>query len=81
MCAGLCYSDGRSIHVLGLLQEFNAIEAAQALMDSDARDTLSLYGKPLTLNYSVSQQGSKGSQASNLADWICTMCQAINFAR
>ena len=50
-------------------------------MESDGRDNLFLYGKPLSLNYSVSQNGSKGSQASNLADWICTMCQAINFAR
>ena len=63
------------------LQEFNAIEAAQALMESDARDSLSINGRPLTLDYSISQYGSRDTQAGNLADWICTMCRAVNFAR
>ena len=63
------------------LQEFNTIEAAQALMESDARDSVSINGRPLTLDYSISQYGSRDAQAGNLADWICTMCQAVNFAR
>ena len=63
------------------LQEFNTVEAAQALMESDARDSLSISGKPLTLDYSISQYGSRDAQAGSLADWICTMCQAVNFAR
>jgi hypothetical protein len=63
------------------MQEFNSIEAAQALMDSEARDSLSMNGKPLTLDYSISQYGAKSSQAGDAADWLCTMCQAINFSR
>ena len=63
------------------MQEFNSIEAAQALMDADARDSLSLNGKLLTLDYSISQHASKGIDSSSLADWICTMCQAVNFSR
>ncbi len=50
-------------------------------MESDARDRLSLNGRALTLDYSISQYGSRDAQAGNLADWICTMCQAVNFAR
>ena len=63
------------------VQEFNTVEAAQALMESDARDRLSINGRALTLDYSISQYGSRDAQAGNLADWICTMCQAVNFAR
>ena len=64
------------------MQEFNSIEAAKALMDTEARDSLSLNGKLLTLDYSISQHASRGgTDASNLADWICTMCQAVNFSR
>lgn len=50
-------------------------------MESDARDNLSINGRALTLDYSISQYGMRDAQASNLADWICTMCQAVNFAR
>ena len=63
------------------MQEFNSIAAAQALMDTEARDSLSLNGQLLTLDYSISQHTSRGTDASNLADWICTMCQAVNFSR
>ena len=63
------------------MQEFNSVEAAKALMDTEARDSLSLSGKLLTLDYSISQHTSRGADASNLADWICTMCQAVNFSR
>ena len=63
------------------MQEFNTIEAAKALMDTDARGSLSLNGKLLTLDYSISQHTSRGADAGNLADWICTMCQAVNFSR
>lgn len=57
------------------------MEAAKALMDTEARDSLSLSGKLLALDYSISQHTSRGADASNLADWICTMCQAVNFSR
>lgn len=63
------------------VQEFNSMEAAQALMNSEARDSLTVNGKPLTLDYSISQYGAKSSQAGDAADWMCTMCQAINFSR
>lgn len=63
-----------------MLQEFNSTEAAQALMDSEERDELAMNGRPLTVEYSISQQASRGQQA-DLADWICSMCQAVNFSR
>lgn len=52
-----------------------------ALMESDARDDLQLGGSYLTLEYSVSPQPALAAAAASTLDWICSMCQAVNFSR
>ena len=56
-----------------------------ALMESDARDDLQLGGSYLTLEYSVSPQpalaAAGAAAAASMLDWICSMCQAVNFSR
>ncbi len=52
-------------------------------MESEAAEELKLMGQSLQLEYSVSPQPAHaaGSSDQSLLDWICSMCQAVNFSR
>lgn len=55
-----------------------------AMVESDARDEFEILGQKVHMEYSVAPQplnaAGNGSSASTL-DWVCTMCQAVNFSR
>ena len=38
-------------------------------------------GESISLEYSHTQQHTSGSQTGGGLDWVCNMCQSINFAR
>ncbi|KAI8477118.1 MAG: integral membrane protein DUF106-domain-containing protein [Monoraphidium minutum] len=68
--------------------EFESVEAAQVLMESDARSGVFIGGARLRLDYDAAppssgeQQGPAWAAAAAAAqDWICEMCNAMNFAR
>ncbi|EIE24714.1 hypothetical protein COCSUDRAFT_41038 [Coccomyxa subellipsoidea C-169] len=63
--------------------DFDSVESARALMESEAAEELKLMGQSLQLEYSVSPQPAHaaGSSDQSLLDWICSMCQAVNFSR
>ena len=70
-------------------QDFDSVELAMALMESDGRDELHLGGSYLGFEYSVSPQpalaaagaAAAAAAAASTLDWICSMCQAVNFSR
>lgn len=66
-----------------ILQDFDSIEAATEMMESEAAEHLQLMGQRLQFEYSVSPQPAHadGSSEQSLLDWICSMCQAVNFSR
>lgn len=66
-----------------VVQDFDTIEAATAMMESEAAEDLQLMGQRLQFEYSVSPQPAHadGSSEQSLLDWICSMCQAVNFSR
>lgn len=66
-----------------MLQDFDCIESARAVMESETADELQLLGQRLRLEYSVSPQPAQatGGADQSLLDWICSMCQAVNFSR
>ncbi|KAK9816422.1 hypothetical protein WJX72_000054 [[Myrmecia] bisecta] len=63
--------------------EYDSVESAQAVMDSDARRALQLDGQTLHLDYShaPAPNPASASGAASMQDWVCSMCQAVNFAR
>jgi RNA-binding protein 5/10 len=69
-----------------LLQDFATVDDARVLMESEARWQLQMSGHQLLLDYSHGAPASRsgGSQSAELQpalDWICDMCNAVNFAR
>jgi hypothetical protein len=67
------------------MQDFDSIEFARAVMKSEAGTELQLMGQRLQLEYSVAPQpahaAGSSNQAASVLDWICSMCQAVNFSR
>ena len=63
------------------MQEFDSVESAQQIMESDARYQFDLDGTPLRLDYSHGQQPAAAVSASATSDWICPACSAVNFSR
>lgn len=68
------------------------MEDAKKLMEDDARRDLELEGRRLMFDYAyggrhgggggaggAGEGGGEGGEAP--ADWVCEMCQAVNFAR
>ena len=71
------------------LQDFASIDEARALMEAPERHALALHGEILKLEYSIAPQpaaaaggggGGRGLPGAPL-DWVCSMCQAVNFSR
>ena len=70
------------------LQDFASVEEARALMEAPGRHALALHGEILKFEYSIAPQPTAGAgtgDASRAAgaplDWVCGMCQAVNFSR
>ena len=63
------------------LQEFDSVESAQEIMESDLRYQFDLDGVPLRLDYSHAAQPAAAASASASSDWICPGCSAVNFSR
>ncbi|KAL3163303.1 hypothetical protein ABBQ32_009695 [Trebouxia sp. C0010 RCD-2024] len=61
--------------------EFDSIESAQHIMESDLRYQFNLDGAPLRLDYSHAAQPPAAASASATSDWICPGCSAVNFSR
>lgn len=71
------------LHYLGYPQDFKSVDDAAALMETSARNNFWLGGKLLLFDYSHSSPASAlaaGGGAGPM-DWVCDMCQAVNFAR
>lgn len=63
------------------MQEFESIEAAEAVMASANHSALKLpTGEALRLDYSYQNPATHGTTSAPL-DWKCNMCKATNFAR
>lgn len=68
------------------VQDFESPDAARCLMDDHARQAVQMDGAPVDMQYSHGSQvphgGARGSSVSAGAhDWLCPMCQGINFFR
>ena len=63
------------------LQEFDSLESAQEIMESDLRYQFNLDGALLRLDYSHGAQPAAAVSASASSDWICPGCNAVNFSR
>lgn len=63
------------------VQEFDKVESAQQIMESDARYQFNLDGTSLRLDYSHGVQPAAALSASAGSDWICPACAAVNFSR
>lgn len=66
--------------------DFESPDAARCLMDDHARQAVQMDGAPVDMQYSHGSQvphgGARGSSVSAGAhDWLCPMCQGINFFR
>lgn len=70
--------------------DFESVEAAERLMESEAKYNIQVDGVRLYLEYSHSgpgpwAQGDSGATSSVAGgaalDWVCNMCSAVNFAR
>ena len=64
------------------------MEEARALMEAPGRHDLALQGEILKFEYSIAPQPTAGAGASDAGraggaplDWVCGMCQAVNFSR
>ena len=66
---------------VALLQEFDSVESAQQIMESDLRYQFNLDGAMLRLDYSHAAQPAAAVSASATSDWICPGCSAVNFSR
>lgn len=63
-------------------QEFDSVDAAQFAYESEGREQIHFGdGQLLHMEYSHAPLNNPSSQSSSAFDWICTMCQATNFAR
>ena len=64
------------------------MEEARALMEAPGRHDLALQGEILKFEYSIAPQPTAGTGAGDAGraggaplDWVCGMCQAVNFSR
>ncbi|KAK9819581.1 hypothetical protein WJX81_006628 [Elliptochloris bilobata] len=67
--------------------DFTSVEEARALMEAPGRHGLALHDEILKFEYSIAPQptvgggdGGRGAGGAPL-DWVCGMCQAVNFSR
>jgi hypothetical protein len=71
----------------GAAQDFASVDEARALMEAPGRHALALHGEVLKLEYSIAPQpaggagGGGGGAPGAPMDWVCGMCQAVNFSR
>ena len=63
------------------IQEFDSVESAQHIMESDLRYQFNLDGAALRLDYSHAAQPAAAASASATSDWMCPGCSAVNFSR
>lgn len=66
-------------------QDFASVDEARALMEAPGRHALALHGEVLKLEYSIAPQPAAGGGGGGVPgapmDWVCGMCQAVNFSR
>jgi hypothetical protein len=70
--------------LLLLLQDFESVDDARQLMESEARYNSVIGGQVLFLDYSSGPPGGaagQGPAGGPALDWICDMCSSVNFAR
>jgi hypothetical protein len=66
------------------VQDFDSPQSATSVIESHARKDLEILGRSVQMEYSVAPQPAHATSNSALVstlDWICTMCQAVNFCR
>lgn len=81
-CTSTCYCSMPSVLTDCVrVQEFDSIESAQHIMESDLRYQFDLDGAPLRLDYSHGAQPAAAASASATSDWMCPGCSAVNFSR
>ncbi|KAK9840504.1 hypothetical protein WJX74_010975 [Apatococcus lobatus] len=63
--------------------DFVSVEAAQEVFEAGMDDPFTLEGEVLRLDYSHNPPPAAAQAANDqgLSDWICDMCQAVNFSR
>ena len=64
------------------------MEEARTLMEAPGRHALALQGELLAFEYSIAPQPTAGAGTGDAGrgggaplDWVCGMCQAVNFSR
>jgi hypothetical protein len=63
-------------------QDFETVEAASEVMETEARYSLQLDGQRVMADYSLGGGAGAGAGgAAGIMDWVCAMCSAQNFAR
>jgi hypothetical protein len=62
------------------MQEFESVEAATTLMDSDWREQTFFGQGRLRFEYAWAPR-SRPPAAGPQCDWVCEYCQAVNFGR